>query len=57
MVLSDKNRGNVDRTCHQPVMAASSLQELGDMRNLAPCELDNVRHLVTDVRTSKRHLN
>ena len=46
----------VDSTCHQPVMAASSLQELAAMRNLATCELDKRRHLVTDVRTSKRHM-
>ena len=46
-----------DSTCHQPVMAASSLQELAAMRNLATCELDKRRHLVTDVRTSKRHLD
>ena len=26
------------------------------MRNLATCELDKRRHLVTDVRTSKRHM-
>ena len=47
----------VDSTCHQPVMAASSLQELAAMRNLTTCELDKRRHLVTDVRTSKRHLD
>ena len=47
----------VDSTCHQPVMAASSLQELAAMRYLATCELDKRRHLVTDVRTSKRHLD
>ena len=46
----------VDSTCHQPVMAASSLQELAAMRNLTTCELDKRRHLVTDVRTSKRHM-
>ena len=46
-----------DSTCHQPVMGASSLQELGAMRNLSTCELDKRRHLVTDVRTSKRHLD
>ena len=46
----------VDSTCHQPVMAASSLQELAAMRNLAICELDKRRHLVTDVRISKRHM-
>ena len=46
-----------DSTCHQPVMAASSLQELAAMRNLSTCELDKRRHLVTDVRTSKRHLD
>ena len=40
----------------QPVMAASSLQELAAMRNLTTCELDKRRHLVTDVRTSKRHM-
>ena len=45
-----------DSTCHQPVMAASSLQELTAMRNLATCELDKRRHLVTDVRTSKPYL-
>ena len=45
-----------DSTCHQPVMAASSLKELAAMRNLATCELGNRRHLVTDVRTSKRHM-
>ena len=27
------------------------------MRNLSTCELDKRRHLVTDVRTSKRHLD
>ena len=27
------------------------------MRNLATCELDKRRHLVTDVRNSKRHLD
>ena len=37
-------------------MAASSLQELAAMRNLTTCELDKRRHLVTDVRTSKRHM-
>ena len=37
-------------------MAASSLQELTAMRNLATCELDKRRHLVTDVRTSKPYL-
>ena len=47
----------VDSTCHQPVMAASSLQELAAMRNLTTCELGKRRHLVTDVRTSKRHLD
>ena len=47
----------VDSTCHQPVMTASSLQELGAMRNLTTCELDKRRHLVTDVRTNKRHLD
>ena len=41
----------------QPVMAASSLQELTAMRNLATCELDKRHHLVTDVRTSKRHMD
>ena len=46
----------VDRTCHQPLMAASSLQELAAMRNMAICELDKRRHLVTDVRISKRHM-
>ena len=46
----------VDSTCHQPVMTASSLQELAAMRNLAICELDKRRHLVTDVRISKRHM-
>ena len=46
----------VDRTCNQPVNAASSLQELAAMRNLTTCELDKRRHLVTDVRTSKRHM-
>ena len=45
-----------DSTCHQPVMAASSLQELAAMRNLSTCELDKRRHLVTDVRTSKPYL-
>ena len=35
-------------------MAASSLQELAAMRNLAICELDKRRHLVTDVRISKQ---
>ena len=40
----------------QPVMAASRLQELAAMRNLTTCELDKSRHLVTDVRTSKRHM-
>ena len=43
-------------TCHQLVMAASSLQELAAMRNLTTCELDKRRHLVTDVRISKRHM-
>ena len=38
-------------------MAASSLQELAAMRNLATYELDKRRHLVTDVRTSKQHLD
>ena len=47
----------VDSTCHQPVMAASSLQELAAMSNLTTCELDKRRHLVTDVRTSKRHMS
>ena len=47
----------VDSTCHQPVMAAFSLQELAAMRNLATCELDKRRHLVTDVRTSNRHMD
>ena len=37
-------------------MAASSLQELAAIRNLATCELDKRRHLVTDVRTSKPYL-
>ena len=37
-------------------MAASRLQELAAMRNLTTCELDKRRHLVTDVRTSKRHM-
>ena len=37
-------------------MAASSLQELAAMRNLAICELDKRRHLVTDVQISKRHM-
>ena len=37
-------------------MAASSLQELAAMRNLTTCELDKKRHLVTDVRISKRHM-
>ena len=46
----------VDSTCHQPVMAASRLQELAAMRNLTTCELDKSRHLVADVRTSKRHM-
>ena len=46
----------VDSTCRQPVMAASILQELAAMRNLTTCELDKRRHLVTDVRTSKRHM-
>ena len=46
----------VDSTCHQPVMAASSLQELAAMRNLTTCELDKRRHLVTDVQISKRHM-
>ena len=46
-----------DSTCHQPVMAASSLQELGAMRNLSTCELDKRRHLVTDVRTSNRYMD
>ena len=46
----------VDSTCHQLVMAASSLQELAAMRNLTTCELDKRRHLVTDVRISKRHM-
>ena len=46
----------VDSTCHQPVMAASSLQELAAMRNLTTCELDKMRHLVTDVHISKRHM-
>ena len=46
----------VDSTCHQPVMAASSLQELAAMRNLTTCELDKRRQLVTDLRISKRHM-
>ena len=46
----------VDSTCHQPVMAASSLQELAAMRNLTTCELDKRRHLVTDVRNRKPYL-
>ena len=46
----------VDSTCHQPVMAASSLQELAAMRNLTTCELDKRSHLLTDVRISKRHM-
>ena len=46
----------VDSTCYQPVIAASSLQELAAMRNLTTCELDKMRHLLTDVRTSKRHM-
>ena len=37
----------VDSTCHQPVMAASSLQELAAMRNLTTCELDKRRHLAS----------
>ena len=37
-------------------MAAYSLQELAAMRNLAACELDKRRHLVTDVRTSEPYL-
>ena len=45
-----------DSTCHQPVMAASSLQELGAMCNLTTCELDKRRHLVTDVRNRKPYL-
>ena len=45
-----------DSTCHQPVMAASSLQELAAIRNLATCELDKRLHMVTDVRTSKPYL-
>ena len=46
----------VDSTCHQPVMAASSLQELAAMRDLTTCELDKRRHLVTDVRNRKHYL-
>ena len=46
----------VDSTCHQPVMAASSLQELAAMRYLITCELDKRRHLVTDVRIIKRRM-
>ena len=46
----------IDSTCHQPVMAASSLQELAAMRNLTTCELNKRRHLLTDVRISKRHM-
>ena len=46
----------VDSTCHQPVMAASSLQELAAMRYLTTCELDKRRHLVTDVRIIKRRM-
>ena len=46
----------VDSTCHQPVMAASSLQELSAMRYLTTCELDKMRHLVTDVRFIKRRM-
>ena len=46
-----------DSTCHQPVMAASSLQELRAIRNLTTCELDKRRHLVTDVRTSNRYMD
>ena len=45
-----------DSTCHQSVMAASSLQELAALRNLSTCELDKRRHLMTDVRTSKPNL-
>ena len=43
----------VDSTCHQPVMAASSLQALTAMTTW---ELDQKRHLVTDVRTSKPYI-
>ena len=46
-----------DSTCIQPVMAASSLQELASMRNLTTCELDQRRQLVTDVRTNNRHMD
>ena len=46
----------VDSTCHQPVMVASSLQELAAMRYLTTCELDKRRHLVTDVRIIKQRM-
>ena len=46
----------VDSTCHQPVMAASSLQELAAMRYLKTCELDKTRHPVADVRIIKRRM-
>ena len=46
----------VDSTCHQPVMAASNLQELAAMRYLTTCELDKRRHLVMDVRIIKRRM-
>ena len=46
-----------DSTCHQPVMAASSLQELAAMHNLTTCELDNRRHLVYEFASDTwRHL-
>ena len=46
-----------DSTCHQPVMAASSLQELAAMHNLTTCELDKRRHLVYEFASDTwRHL-
>ena len=42
---------------HEQSPLLTSLQELAAMRNLATCELDKTRHLVMDVRTSKRHMS
>ena len=41
---------------HEQSSVYTSLQELAPMRNLATCEIDKRRHMVTDVRTSKRHM-
>ena len=46
-----------DSTCHQPVMAVTSLQELAAMHNLTTCELDKRRHLVYEFASDTwRHL-